>query len=264
VGLGYLFPASAGRESFFNLAFRTLAPVLVPRLPAEERGRALAGMWNLAENLERAPVWLARIFYRAAWSWRSLASLEGMVAEVARLALDEPSERLGESARTLWVNLGDEDRRFLPGPAHFVAPTVLCVHDRSRAAISLGVWIVDEPLSLGPMGCAASPAAEVVGWWKAIALDARFDEPHGGWRTRGARRRPWSRRRWSSSGCPEEGGAHGAGVGGDEAAAVAGEDGAKAVAVSRSSERCCSGHEYQQTLREATRPRPSSHRGGRR
>jgi len=180
VGLGYLFPASAGRESFFNLAFRTLAPVLVPRLPAEERGRALAGMWNLAENLERAPVWLARIFYRAAWSWRSLASLEGMVAEVARLALDEPSERLGESARTLWVNLGDEDRRFLPGPAHFVAPTVLCVHDRSRAAISLGVWIVDEPLSLGPMGCAASPAAEVVGWWKAIALDARFDEPHGG------------------------------------------------------------------------------------
>ena len=177
VGLGYLFPASAGRESFFNLAFRTLAPVLLPRLPADERARALAGIWNLAENLESAPVWLARIFYRAAWGWRSLANLEGVVAEVARLALDEPPARLGASPRVVWVALSDEDRRFLPGTAHFVAPTVLCVHDRSRAGITLGVWLIDEPLSLGPMGCAAAPAA---GTWSRAVRDARFDEPLGG------------------------------------------------------------------------------------
>jgi hypothetical protein len=177
VGLGYLFPSSAGRESFFNLAFRTLAPVLLPRLPAEERAPALAGMWNLAENLESAPVWLARIFHRAAWGWRSLASLEGVVAEVARLALDEPPARLGKSPRVMWVGLADEDPRFLPGAAHFVAPTVLCVHDRSRAGVSLGVWLVDDPLSLGPMGCPATPALEP---WSRTVRDARFDEPLGG------------------------------------------------------------------------------------
>jgi hypothetical protein len=177
VGLGYLFPASAGRESFFNLAFRTLAPVLLPRLPAYERARALAGMWNLAENLESAPVWLARIFYRAAWGWRTLASLEGVVAEVARLALSEPESRLGAAPRVVWMNLGDEDRRFLPGGAHFVAPTVVCVHDRARAGVSLGVWLVDEPLSLGPMGCAATPAPAA---WSRAVSDVRFDEPLGG------------------------------------------------------------------------------------
>jgi hypothetical protein len=180
VGLGYLFPASAGRESFFNLAFRTLAPVLLPRLPAAERGRALAQLWNLAENLEQAPVWLGRIFFRSAWGWRSLERLDAAVREVERLALEPPRATLGDDPRLVWVNLGEEDRRFLPGRAHFVAPTVLCVHDRTRQGVSLGVWLVEEPLSLGPMGCTETPPPATGARWKKVAQrDARFDEPHG-------------------------------------------------------------------------------------
>ena len=181
VGLGYLFPASAGRESFFNLAFRTLAPVLLPRLPAGPRGAALASLWNLAENLERAPVWLARIFFRVAQGWRSLERIEDAVAEVERLALGEPADRLADGADVVWINLGDEDRRFLPGRAHFVAPAVLCVHDRVRPGASLGVWLVEAPLSLGPMGCATEPAAGSAAgrrWRKLAERDPRFDEPH--------------------------------------------------------------------------------------
>ena len=30
-----------------------------------------------------------------------------------------------------------------------------CVHDRLRPGVSLGVWLTDDPLSLGPMGCVA-------------------------------------------------------------------------------------------------------------
>jgi hypothetical protein len=183
VGRGYLFPTSAGRESFFGLAFRVLVPVLVPRLPPERRAAAMAALWNLSENLEAGPVWLARIFYRVAWGWRSLDDLEAKVAEVERLASAPPDEgqRLGDRERALWIGLAEEDRRFLPGRLHFVAPTVLCVHDRSRAGVRVGVWLIDEPLVLGAMACDHEPGPEAAAgarWKKIASAERRFDEPH--------------------------------------------------------------------------------------
>jgi hypothetical protein len=193
VGLGYLFPASAGRESFFNLAFRTLAPVLLPRLPAEERARTLAAMWNLAENLESAPVWLARIFYRAAWGWRSLASLEGVVAEVAPLALDEPPARLGASPRVVWVGLADEDRRFLPGKRP-LRRADRALRPRPVARRGHAGCLADRRAALaradGLRGHAGGGAMVQGGARRAVRRAAG----RGG-ETRGARRRRWSRRR---------------------------------------------------------------------
>jgi hypothetical protein len=46
---------------------------------------------------------------------------------------------------------------------HFVAPTVVCVHDRHRTApaggeaVTVGVWLADAPLVLGSMGCRETP-----------------------------------------------------------------------------------------------------------
>ena len=182
VGLGYLFPTGAGRESFFGLAFRHLAPSLLPRLPASRRAEVLAGLWNLGENLEVAPVWLARIFHRVARGWTTLEHLEEVVAEVERLALGPPAGKLGDPLRVEWVALETEDRRFLPGRMHFVTPTVLCVHDRARAGMSLGVWLTGDPLVLGPMGCRDAPGAGSTAGarWKRVAeSDRRFDEPFG-------------------------------------------------------------------------------------
>src|SRR5262245_30986953 len=158
IGLGYLFPAATGVESFFTFAWTQLIPALLPRLPAARAAQALAACWNLGENLESSPPWLRRIFYRLARGLRSLDELGGLAERVGRLALEPPAGSLAAGASSLWISLADEDRRFLPGALHFVAPTVVCVHDRQRTAAggreaaTVGVWLADPPLVLGAMG----------------------------------------------------------------------------------------------------------------
>jgi hypothetical protein len=158
VGLGYLFPPAAGREGFLNLAFTALVPRLLPAVPAERQPHTLAALWNLGENLENATPWLRRIFLRLFVTLASLDDLPAIVAGVERQALAAPSSALGAGPRAAWIALGAEDRRFLPGAVHFVAPTVTCVHDRARPGQTQGVWLADPPLALGPMGCAEAPA----------------------------------------------------------------------------------------------------------
>lgn len=166
VGRGYLFPASAGCETFFTLAFRKLIPDLLPKLPPAERAAALAACFNLGENLEGAPPWLRRIFLRMAGDLSSLSQIPELVSDVTRRAVEPPEALLGRSPRLAWIDLAAEDRRFLPGALHFLAPTVLCVHDRlrtragTRPPVTLGVWIVDPPLSLGPLGCIDTPVVD--------------------------------------------------------------------------------------------------------
>jgi hypothetical protein len=166
VGLGYLYPSAAGRDAFFNLAFHTLLPRDLPLLPPARWGEALAQCWNLGENLEGGAAWLRRLFARRLAQLASLAELEAAVADVSRQALEPPAARLGARARQVWVTLADEDRRFLPGAVHFLAPTVVCVHDRLRTggggrdAEALGVWLGDPPLVLGALRCEESVAPD--------------------------------------------------------------------------------------------------------
>src|SRR5262249_6468038 len=135
----------------------------------------LAHLWNLGENLENAASWLRRVFLRLFAGIAGLGDLEATVAAVEAQALAPPSATLGASPRALWVWLGAAARRSLPGAVHFVAPTVACVHDRSRAGASQGVWIVESPLALGPMGC--GEAVEVARAWSP-PRDARLGATH--------------------------------------------------------------------------------------
>jgi hypothetical protein len=168
IGLGYLYPASAGAQSFFTLAWTRLVPASLPSLPPERRAAVLADCWNLGENLESAPVWLRRIFLRVFAGREGLADLQAVVADVSSQALGEPGRRLQGPARVRieWLYLAHEDPRFLPGPLHFLAPTVVCVHDRSRTggdgrdAAAVGAWLGPEPLFLGAMGCDEAPAPD--------------------------------------------------------------------------------------------------------
>lgn len=161
IGQGYLFPESAG-QSFFTLAWNRLIPRSLALLPAHKQGQALADCWNFGENLEHSPAWLRRIALRLASGLDGLGQLEALVGRIA-VALAEPQVRLGEQPRIEWVHLAEDDRRFLPGALHFVAPTVACVHDRQRTAAAggeaatVGVWLSEQPLALGPMGCEEAP-----------------------------------------------------------------------------------------------------------
>jgi hypothetical protein len=167
VGCGYLYPPEAGRESFFSLAFWTLLPRDLARVPPAAWGEALAQCWNLGENLETSPPWLRRLFARRVRTLGGLAELEAMVTEVSRQVVEAPAEKLAPPALAqVWLVLAEEDRRFLPGPMHFLAPLVLCVHDRLRTggggrdAAAIAVWLGDPPLVLGPMRCEEQPALE--------------------------------------------------------------------------------------------------------
>lgn len=156
IGLGYFYPPELG-EGFFTHAFFRLIPTGLAALPPEKRAPALADAWTLGENLEHAPAWWRRMFVRLS-DGASLDALHALVVRASRDALGEPGARLSGRTLHLLIDLGAEDRQFLPGALHFVAPTVVCVHDRHEAssARTLGVWLVDPPLVLGPMGCDAS------------------------------------------------------------------------------------------------------------
>lgn len=161
IGHGYLFPESAGRN-FFGLAFRRLIPRSLALLPAQRQGQALADCWNLGENLERGRPWLSRVALRFAAEIEGLGQLDALVARIAQ-ALAAPERRLDGRPRVEWVPLAEEDRRFLPGTLHFLAPSVVCVHDRQRGVeaggdpVTVGVWLAEPPLLLGPMGCGETP-----------------------------------------------------------------------------------------------------------
>jgi hypothetical protein len=161
IGLGYLFPSHVG-ENVFTLTFMSLLPRSLPALPATRQLQTVADCWNLGENLEHAPPWLRRLFLRILVRQDGLGDLEALVARVTKEAVGKPSSTLGKHPRIAWVDLGAEERAFLPGDLHFVAPTVLCVHERlpgEEKATSLGVWLADDPLVLGPMGCRETPGA---------------------------------------------------------------------------------------------------------
>lgn len=159
MGAGLLFPASAGADSFFTLAFLEAIPAGLAGLPRDARAPTLASCFNLGENLGNAPLWLRRIFVRLARRNLALAGLDEVVARVEREALAPPARRLGAADPHHLVSLADEDPRFLPGAMHFAAPTVLCVHDRHRTAAagrpaeSCGVWLADPPVVLGSLAC---------------------------------------------------------------------------------------------------------------
>jgi hypothetical protein len=184
VGLGYLFPAAAGREGFLDQAFVSMVPRLLPAVPVERQPQTLAALWNLGENLESAAPWLRRIFLRLCAALPALGDLDALVADVERQALAPPAIVLGAAPRVAWIALGAEDRRFLPGALHFVAPTVVCVHDRARVGPTQGVWLADPPLALGPMGCVEWPEASRP--WRAPTADVRltpsFATITNGWR----------------------------------------------------------------------------------
>ncbi|WP_205525521.1 hypothetical protein [Pyxidicoccus trucidator] len=186
IGLGYLYPASAGRQNFFTLAWSDLLPRMLADVREAERAGVLAQLWNLGENLESAPPWVQRIFCRVGAELTSLTDIEARLRDTASMAMEPPKTKLGNKTQPFFVHLAAEDSRFLPGAVHFLAPTVLCVHDRhrkasgGREAATQGLWLTDgAPMRLGAMGCRETPEVtreQTPGLTWLTWHDARVDE----------------------------------------------------------------------------------------
>ncbi|MDY7232462.1 hypothetical protein [Hyalangium rubrum] len=184
IGLGYLYPESAGRKNFFTLAWSNLVPRLLAQVSPTERPQVLAQLWNLGENLESAPPWVQRLFCRVGEELPSLENIESRLRERTATAMEEPEKQVGYSAHVHWVDLSREDGRFLPGPLHFLAPSVVCVHDRHRGAVAgreaatQGVWLTEQPMLLGAMGCSETPEVEKQGM--GLLSDVERGDPRTG------------------------------------------------------------------------------------
>ncbi len=184
IGQGYFFSSQAGARNFFSMAFGSLLPRRLAEVSREKRPEVLAQCFNLAENLERSPGWLRQIFLRLCSRLSSLEGLEALVSDVARRVFEPPARKLGETFTAKWLHLAEDDLRFLPGRIEFVAPTVLRIFDRHQdgrnggAPVTLGVWLADEPVALGPMGAQQPPGPpeeEDEKLWQALARsDGRF------------------------------------------------------------------------------------------
>ncbi|MFN7973203.1 MAG: MoxR family ATPase [Acidobacteriota bacterium] len=144
---GYVYPATAGCDTFFNHAFTRLVPELLPSVPGGERAAALAACrHNLGENLEAQPAWLRRIFARRR-ARSDLARLEDFVADVTRLAVDPPPRILDSDASqirlTRWPprTPASSGRDALPRAGRALRPRQAPHRAGSIRAVTLAAWL---------------------------------------------------------------------------------------------------------------------------
>lgn len=127
-----LLPGVPGR-GFLAVALCEVLPRLLPALPAADRARVLAQVWNTGEKLVAQPVWLNRYLAIRLCELESLVSFEDFLGRVLREGLDPvPLTTWAAPFRTLTVDLSGADRAFLPGRMHMATPSIACVHDRRR------------------------------------------------------------------------------------------------------------------------------------
>jgi hypothetical protein len=191
IGEGYLFPAQAiGAQSVFHHLFFDVLPRKIPALSADAQVPILAQAWNLAENLEKGPAWLAQVFWHCRHELDALADLSQVVERITDDVVNPLPTVLDANApeknRTFWLDLSRDDGRFFPGHIVQRSPRILQVLDRERHAAgasqsSMGIWLRDEPVLLGSMGSHAVPdsrKSRISGALKAAARrDSRITMP---------------------------------------------------------------------------------------
>lgn len=141
VGLGYvsasapedLAAVDAPGRGFLAVALCDVLPRLLPALPAKDRARVLAQIWNVGEKLVAQPVWLNRYLAIRLRELASLAGFEEFLGRVLREGLDPvPVSSWAAPFHTEIVDPSTADRAFLPGRMHMATPSIACVHDRRR------------------------------------------------------------------------------------------------------------------------------------
>lgn len=159
-------PTAAVRKAYLTLSAEALGLGLLDRegfarwmilrhLPYQSGVEVptLAALWNVAEGLAAAPLWLQRL---ASASVTAPTTALPQVAATLQRALGEvPPARFSGPFRL--VAHGPPSTTFLPGALHFVAPRVLCVHDRLRAGAHAAWELGDEVRGLGEGGCLGDP-----------------------------------------------------------------------------------------------------------
>jgi hypothetical protein len=145
VGLGLLKSAAAGDGGWSSFLERLLVEVVPARLPEVAPARRLpllVELWNLGEGLLREPAWVDRYVNACAAALPRLDGLQDFLVRTLEPVLTPPPPAAWSGAMKVAVlDLRAVHDDFLPGKLRLAAPTVLCVEDRRRAGLQIGVLL---------------------------------------------------------------------------------------------------------------------------
>ena len=143
----------AGWSSFLERLVVELIPARLPEIAPERRMRVLVDAWNLGEGLLREPAWVDRYVNACAPALPRLDALEDfLVRTLGPVLTPAPPAAWTGPLKVAILDLRAAHDDFLPGRMHLAAPTVLCVEDRRRAGLQVGVFLrrgqKSEPLGV--------------------------------------------------------------------------------------------------------------------
>lgn len=145
VGAGLLTraaPGAAGWSSFLERLLLEVAPAQLADLPAERRVPALVDAWNLGEGLLREPPWVDRYVCACVRAVPKLDALaEFLTGVLTPVLTPAPPAAWTGPLRVAVLDLREVHDDFLPGKLRLAAPAVLCVEDRRRPGLHVGVHL---------------------------------------------------------------------------------------------------------------------------
>ena len=145
VGSGVLKRAEAGPagwSSFLERLLVEMIPVRLPEIAPERRLKVLVDAWNLGEGLLREPAWVDRYVNACANALPRLDVLEDfLVRTLGPVLTPAPPAAWTGLMKITTIDLRAAHDEFLPGRLHLAAPTVLCIEDRRRAGLQIGVFL---------------------------------------------------------------------------------------------------------------------------
>jgi hypothetical protein len=145
VGSGVLksaAPGPGGWTSFLERLIVETIPARLPEIAPERQTSVLVDVWNLGEGLLREPAWVDRYVNACAAALPPLDDLEGfLVRTLGPVLMPAPAAAWSGLMRVTLLDLRSAHDEFLPGRLHLAAPTVLCVEDRRRAGLQVGVFL---------------------------------------------------------------------------------------------------------------------------
>lgn len=135
-------PGAGGWSSFLERLLVELIPARLPEVAPERRLKVLVDAWNLGEGLLREPAWVDRYVNACANALPRLDALEDfLVRTLGPVLTPAPPAAWSGLLKITTLDLRAAHDEFLPGKVRLAAPTVVCVEDRRRAGLQVGVFL---------------------------------------------------------------------------------------------------------------------------
>jgi hypothetical protein len=144
VGLGFLRQTeeSPAATCFIERGLVGLVPRLLPKVAPDKRLATLVALWNLGEGLRKEPAWVDRYVNACLHRLDDLTALHTFLGEVLGPVLTPaPAAKWKGPFAVTVLDPRPFSEEFLPGRMYLAAPAVLCVQDRRKLGVEMGVLL---------------------------------------------------------------------------------------------------------------------------